>query len=148
MRLTRELQEFKCLAMRVNEIAKRLPEYLHQELKDCSAGSVEYSELLYLLRLAENYRPMDVVDNLVGFLKQRVEGRLELNCYNRYELDGYEFTCGSYIEVFVDDPDDEDYGWNFGRVEHGGVFGGYYFFNMTGYEHRELEPGMRAAYRV
>ncbi len=101
----------------------------------------------------------DAIDRLLDILKhiqtQRTVGRLVYADNDRYWLKSkgkkiLEFHSGSGIEVFVEDKEHDDYGWNFGRVEydHGQKgFNGYYFFNTSGFDHHPLHAGMLAAIR-
>lgn len=117
-----------------------------------SASPHRKAEFLWLARLLEN-GGTHTLDRLLYVLnyqrKNRIEGRLCRNDMGRYYLLGAsEFTCGTAIEIYVDNPNNEDYGWNFGQVEHSMGFGGYYFSNKSGQANHCLEEGMLVATRL
>lgn len=148
MKRTAKVEKFKSLANRLSSLMGSLQDELYLELKQNKEGTVEYRELAYLLNEVENGgNPLHILDDIEKFHRERVEGVLVTNSSGRYELGNHEFTCASYIEIFIDDPGNEDYGWQFGRVEHDDRMGGYYFYRWTGWEHHRLREGMLAAYR-
>ncbi|ACV63265.1 hypothetical protein Dtox_2456 [Desulfofarcimen acetoxidans DSM 771] len=109
----------------------------------------ERAELVKLIAMCEGNFSDDLaifIEGVKQLTKPREEGRLVVNSAGRYSLNGYELTCGHRIEVFIEDENHDDYGWQFGRVEHSEKFGGYYFFNESG-EHHKLTIGMLAAVR-
>ena len=124
---------------------------LYPLLEEAKKDSVEHTELERLIMLCEgNYA--DEIHVLIGkvecLAKPRTEGRLVRGADGRYMLDtnGLVFTCGCSIEVFIDNSISEDYGWQFGRMEHRERMGGYYFHNYSGDDHR-LYPDMLVAVR-
>ncbi|WP_066638390.1 DUF5348 domain-containing protein [Desulfolucanica intricata] len=117
-----------------------------------SADGIEKIELIKLINLCEGSSAdeFSVFAWKVKYLaKPRVEGNLYMSTNGRYRLDtnDFEFTSGCPIEVYIPDPDSDDFGWQFGRVEYSESYGGYYFYNQFGYENHRLWPGMRAAVR-
>ena len=53
------------------------------------------------------------------------------------------------VFIFIgEDINHDDYGWQFGRVEHSEKFSGYYFYNEGGVEHHSLTTGMLSAVRL
>lgn len=121
---------------------------------------IEKAELKRLVNLCNqdlnNYSDIERYIDIIEYTtKKRTEGKLFLAGNGRYRLKAKckeikEFNCGSEIEVFIDDQNQDDYGWNFGRVEydHGQRgFNGYYFCNSSGYDNHPLKPGMLAAIR-
>ena len=148
--LNKEINEFSVLleAVKVKLIDIHL---LYPELNNVTDQIVK-TELARLIRLCEG----SFSDDLENFMakikylaKPRVEGRLVQKTNGRFCLDSYdnELTCGHRIEVFIEDENHDDYGWQFGRVEHSEKFDGYYFFNEGGDEHHKLTTGMLAAVR-
>lgn len=110
-------------------------------LSDETEGIVK-SELNRLIRLCETDEIGILKHRVETLTKTRVEGRIHKANNDRFRLGEHEFTSGSYIEVYSD----ED-GWEFGRVEHSQEYGGYYFYNVSGYGGFALRNGMVAAYR-
>ncbi|ACV62286.1 hypothetical protein Dtox_1411 [Desulfofarcimen acetoxidans DSM 771] len=118
---------------------------------DKSEG-IEKAEIKKLIALCEGYFSDDLsvfTERVERLAKRRVEGNLLLKSNGRFSLDNNtrEFTSGHKIEIFVEDKKHDDYGWQFGRVEHSEEFSGYYFFNESGIEHHKLTTGMKAAIR-
>ena len=119
-----------------------------------NAKGIEEVELTKLIAMCEGIFSDDLAvftDRVKQLAKARVESKLILKQNGRYSLDGlfvYEFTSGSRIEVYIDEENHDDYGWQFGRIEHSEKFGGYYFFNEGGAEHHKITTGMLAAVRI
>ena len=57
------------------------------------------------------------------------EGFLHKNAHGRYELDDFEFSCGTRIEAYIFDKFDEKYHWLNSRIEHNG-----HDYYIVGYE--------------
>ncbi len=113
---------------------------------------IEKAELVELMRLCEGSDDVNGLHKRVEYLlKPRSEGKLQKQPNGRYALvsgnNAFELTCGCAIDLFIPDQGHEDYGWQFGRVEHSDEYGGYYFYNESGWEHHGLHPGMTAATR-
>ncbi|MTI84349.1 MAG: hypothetical protein FH756_10690 [Firmicutes bacterium] len=115
---------------------------------------IEKAELMEIIRLCEGSESDDVKSlhrRVAYLLKPRVEGELQKQPNGRYAVvsgsKSFELTCGYTFDLFIPDRDHEDYGWHFGRVEHSDKYGGYYFYNMSGWDHHGLRHGMTAAVR-
>lgn len=113
-------------------------------------------ELRRLQQALEDYKYLQLNDlrDKIDFTlnsNRRITGPLRKGQNGRFYLDKADemFTSGSEIEVFIDDQEDYDHGWNYGRVEyaHSGKLEGYYFFNCSGRDHHPLKPGMLAGIR-
>lgn len=111
----------------------------------------------------ENRQAYYIVENLLEYLdraKDRlkrisfpaIEGWLQEQDNNKFELIrietdrsiGYQFSCGSYLEVW----NDEEKQWEAGRVEHTTKYGntGYYFV-CSDMDNPFLYTGMKARVR-
>lgn len=72
------------------------------------------------------YRAINRIEDAVAVLEQMkkpvlTEGYLEKNRYGRYELNGYELTSGSPIEIWIEDREfDAGGSWFSTRIEHNG----------------------------
>jgi len=148
--VTKNAQELTTLLEAVKSKMEAI-EMLYPLLEQAEKDSIERTELERLIMLCEgNYA--DEIHTLIGkvgcLAKPRTEGRLVRGADGRYRLDtnDHVFTCGCSIELFIDNSISEDYGWQFGVVEHRERMGGYYFRNYGGDDHR-LYPGMLAAVR-
>ncbi|MTI82395.1 MAG: hypothetical protein FH756_00540 [Firmicutes bacterium] len=115
---------------------------------------IERAELIELIRMCEGNGLDDAtrLERKVKYLlKPRSEGKLQEQSNGRYTVvsgsKSFELTCGCAIDLFIPDQDHEDYGWQFGRVEHSDKYGGYYFYNLSGWDHHALRHGMTAAVR-
>lgn len=142
-----------------DEAMEKARKEVYEQTKN--ATGLKKAELDYMLKILENADDHDfgkLVYGMKYFTKpsKRVEGKLSLNNDERYEIKhaGHYFTSGDRIEVFIDNQDSEDNGWQFGRVEyaHGNVrdlkgYTGYYFLNYSGWDNHPLQPGMLAAIR-
>ena len=147
--VTKNAQELASLLDAVKtkmEVVAKLYPLLGQAEKD----SVERSELLRLICLCEgsyNDEIHGITEKIKHLTKPRTEGRLIIGEGGKYRLDTGErvFSCGSSIEVYIEDPRHGSV-WKFGRVEHKEDMGGYYFRSYGGDEYR-LSPGMMVAIR-
>jgi hypothetical protein len=112
---------------------------------------IEKAEFAEIMRLCEVDDVKCLHRKVAYLLKPRWEGRLQKQANGRFAFASgnrvLELTCGYKIELFVPDEGHEDYGWQFGRVEHSDKYGGYYFFNESGWDHHCLHDGMTAAIR-
>lgn len=126
-------------------LAERVSKHDYTRGNDISAA-----EMLRTIRLCENDDRS--VGDLLHWLTYIQRGRAEYRlAYDggtgRFRAGDRELGCGSPLELYVNDPDDEDFGWNFGRVEHSDRHGGYYFRNESGWGDFPLAEGMRVAVR-
>ena len=147
--VTKNAQELTTLLegvkVKMESIAKLYPLFDQAE-----KNSAEHSELSRLISLCEgghNDAIHTIADRVKYLTRPRTEGKLILGCDGKYRLstDDHMFSCGSPIEVYINDPG-YDHGWQFGRVEHRESMGGYYFRSCSCDDHR-LYPGMLAAVR-
>jgi len=150
--ITKEIQRLRDLLSQTMAQMDRITQlYTYIDKLD----GIEQAELTELIRICEGNGLDDVtsLDRKVKYLlKPQLEGKLRKQSNGRYAVVfGNKYfevlTCGKPIELFIPDQELEDYGWQFGRVEHSDEYGGYYFFNESGWEHYGLHPGMTAAIR-
>lgn len=75
------------------------------------------------------YQHIEKVVSQLRYLQKKVryEGRLHVNGNGRYELDGYELSSGSVVEVWAERYD-EPAQWHIVRIEHSHQHGGYYAY--------------------
>ena len=147
--INKEVNELTCILESLKAKIGQIP-LLYPNID--KAEGIEKAEIIKLISLCEGYFSDDLAVFIIRvkqLAKPRAEGSLLLVSNGRFSLDinGCEFTSGHKIEVFIEDKKHDDYGWQFGRVEHSEKFGGYYFFNEGGTEHHKLTTGMRAAVR-
>lgn len=125
--------------------AEKIAKHPYQGGRDIAAA-----EMLRTIRMCENdaHPAGDMLHWLDYVQRPRVEYPLTYDPTTaRFCAGPYELTCGHGLELFVEDPDDEDYGWNFGRVEYADRHGGYYFYNCSGWGDHRLTEGLRVAVR-
>ncbi len=85
---------------------------------------------------------LDMIVDALDYLKWPIvrEGTLHMNQNDRYEFDGIELSCGSPVEILVQDSEDDSPEWVASRIE---FDNGYYFVARR---HMPLE-GKRARIR-
>lgn len=110
----------------------------------CAKETMEEREIRYALQAAAE-KLSNAKYVIEHFLKPTNEGYLKINSHGRFELDEHEFTCGSPIEVYLQEDIEADIeeGWYSGRVEHSSDKG-YCFY---GPGKPPLHEGMRVRTR-
>jgi hypothetical protein len=110
---------------------------LKDKIVDSFENEKSYETLGYLKKEME-----DAISDMELMDKNTIEGILVLNSQGRFNLDTAKniyFTCGSPIEVFINEE------WYRGRVEN--ESGEYYFYSYEN-ENIPLREGMKARIRV
>ena len=90
-------------------------------------SNIAYDENDSEERLLENeinkiLEKLDYIHGDIKYLTSSIkdEGYLSKNTNGRYELNGYEYTCGNGIEVLLYDEWSERFDWSITRIEHDG----------------------------
>lgn len=126
--------------MKLTELRERL-QSLDQSIRQILRDSeYEFDEDLYTVEYARDnpdavqliteyqriLSKLDEVSGTLNYLKQPIahEGTLHLQKNGRYEVDGVELTCGSPLEILVQDEGDDYPAWVASRIE---ANNGYYF---------------------
>lgn len=115
---------------------------LENLINSTSIKTLEDKKVYYALdRLIQE---LDLAEwTIKHYSKPVMEGYLVKNSRDRFELKGYEFTCGDAIEVF----NMEEQEWCAGRVEHS-INKGEYYFLCGDMGSPALEDGMLVRRRV
>jgi len=122
--MSQELKELVLLSKNLCPQFKRLFEGFEKLEQDTNRYLLS-SEELYQFKIL--YKAADKAGDIINLLEQMIkptlyEGRLEKNKNGRYEVEGYELSSGSSVEVWIEDEEDTDYPGHFvpSRVEHNG----------------------------
>ena len=142
--------------MKLEELTQKMQstsQTIRQLLKDVDYEYEEYLESVQIdqknpdeVQLMTEYmrilKQLDKVVDTLDYLKRPIayEGTLHMNQNDRYEFDGIELSCGSPVEILVQDSEDASPEWIASRIE---ADNGYY---VVARRHMPLE-GKRARIR-
>lgn len=126
--------------MRLEELTAKIKD-TNQTIKSLLRSvNYEYEEYLESVQIDEGnpdevqlmteymriLKRLDEVVRIMDYIHQPIanEGTLHMNQNGRYEFDGIELTCGSPVEILVQDSEDDPPEWVASRIE---ADNGYYF---------------------
>lgn len=125
--------EIRKLSGSIDSILKATGYSDYGDIDSVEYDSTDAEELLLLDELGGIIYKLDEVKSTIDYLSLKIAetGTLHKNSNGRYELpSGREFSCGSGIEILVDDEYTDAPRWVAGAIEHNG--NDYYFTARKG----------------
>lgn len=125
-----KLEELTQKLQTMNQSIKRLlreVDYQYEEyLESVQIDESNPDEVQLMTEYMSVLKRLESITWDLDYFKQPIahEGTLHMNRNGRYEVDGVELTCGSPLEVLVQDSEDDSPEWVASRIE---ADHGYYF---------------------